>query len=434
MKESYNYPRVLIVTVNPLSTTSNNGKTYASFFKDYPKEKIAQLYFHREIPTSDVCTNYYQISDEDIINNILKRDVKLGRTVEGGFTQQRLIPENVNNKLKKYSLVRLARSLIWLSLDLKKGNVHEWLEKFNPEVIFFCGGNANYLYNKVLDLSKRYNSKIVYYITDDYVLPYFSFNIFEVINRIWTRHAFKRVCKRSDLILTIGNKMSKVYKKKYGIESKAIMNLVQANISIDENSVFKLNNLKFVYVGGLHSNRWKTLSAIGKSLERISQKGFNGVLEIYSQKQPEENILEQINQKKYSRYCGSLDEDGVKKTLQDADIVVHVESFDKTSKKVTYLSISTKISEYMASGKCILAVGPKDVASIEYLIETESGFVITNIEDECIDEKMINIFENVNDRCFYRKQAFLTAKRNHAAETKTSEFQYDIINLISNKQ
>ncbi len=39
--KSKKYPRVLIITVNPLSTVSNNGKTYASFFKDYPKEKLA---------------------------------------------------------------------------------------------------------------------------------------------------------------------------------------------------------------------------------------------------------------------------------------------------------------------------------------------------------------------------------------------------------
>jgi hypothetical protein len=57
---------------------------------------------------------------------------------------------------------------------------------YAPEVIFFCGGNANYLYNKVLKLSKKYNVKIVYYITDDHVLPYFSFNIFNIINRIRT--------------------------------------------------------------------------------------------------------------------------------------------------------------------------------------------------------------------------------------------------------
>lgn len=427
------YPRVLIVTVNPLSTTSNNGKTYASFFNGYPKENIAQLYFHREVPTSDVCENYYKISDEDIINNFLDKSKKMGGEVCKGNAEERLIPKNINNKLKKSSMVRFVRSLLWTILDLEKDYVKSWLDKVNPEIIFFCGGNANYLYNSVLKLSKKYNSKIVYYITDDYVLPYFSFNIFNIINRIWTRNVFKKMCKKSSLILTIGDKMSNVYKERYGIESKKIMNLVEIKDRKILNNELKINNLQFVYVGGLHSNRWRVLSLIGKSLERIDKQGFRGNLKIYSQHPPEDKILNEINNKDYSKYCGSLDSNGVKEVLINADVLIHVESFDRKSKRVTYLSVSTKIPEYMSSGKCILAVGPKDVASIEYLIETKSGFVITSMDNGDIDNDIIDIFQNTDKRNSYIEQAILTVKQNHDIQIKRKEFQQDIVSLKSCK-
>jgi glycosyltransferase involved in cell wall biosynthesis len=425
------YPRVLIVTVNPLSTTSNNGKTYASFFKGYPKEKIAQLYFHREIPTSDVCENYYRISDEDIINNILGRNKNIGKKVCRETIEERLISENINNVLKKSSIIRFIRSLFWLSLDLEKDGVKRWLDKFEPEVIFFCGGNANYLYSKVLKLAKKYNAKIVYYITDDYVLPYFSFNIFNFINRNWTRSVFKKICKNSSLILTIGDKMSNVYKKRYGIESKKIMNLVEIRDEKISSNQLKNNDLEFVYVGGLHSNRWKVLSLIGKSLERVDKKGFRGSIKIYSQKQPEEKILKKLNNKNYSKYCGSLNSEGVKRVLNHADVLVHVESFDRSSKKITYLSISTKIPEYMSSGKCILAVGPKDVASIEYIMETKSGFVITSVDNENMDNKIMDIFQNPDKRNYYIAEALLTVKKNHDTEIEKEEFQKYIIKMKS---
>lgn len=427
------YPRVLIVTVNPLSTTSNNGKTYASFFKGYPKEHLAQLYFHREIPTSDVCENYYKISDEDRINNFLGRSENIGRKIYREAKEERLIPENTNNKLKKSSMVRFIRSLLWLSLDLKKNDVKSWLDKIDPEIIFFCGGNANYLYNNVLKLSQKYNAKIIYYITDDYVLPYFSFNIFNLINRIWTQNVFKKMCRNSSLILTIGDKMTRVYKEKYGIESKKIMNLVEFKEIEISNKVLKNNDLKFVFTGGLHSNRWKTLSLIGRSLERIEKQGFRGNLEIYSQYQPEEKILKEINNKNYSKHCGSLDLEGVKKILNNADVLVHVESFDRSSQIITYLSVSTKIPEYMSSGKCILAIGPKDVASVEYLLETKSGFVITSVDNEDIDNMIIDIFQNPDKRNCYIEQALLTVKQNHDVEIKRKEFQQEIINLKSYK-
>lgn len=423
------YPRVLIVSVNPLSRTSNNGKTYASFFDGYPKEHLAQLYFHREIPTSNVCDNYFKISDEDIIDNIFTKNKSIGRKVYREDIEERAIPTNVNNKLKRISIIRFLRSLIWLSIDLESGDVKKWIDDFNPEVIFFCGGNANYLYNKVLKLSKIYNSKIVYYITDDYVLPYFSLNIFDQINRFWTLKVLKKICNNSSLIFTIGDKMSKVYSERYGISSKRIMNLVEVETKNMPDGELKINDLQFVYVGGLHSNRWKTLSFIGKSLERVNKKGFKGNIKIYSQSQPEEKILQELNNKGYSEFLGSLDTKGVKKVISQADVLVHVESFDNKSKKITSLSISTKIPEYMSSGKSILAVGPSDVASIEYINETESGFIVSSNVDKDVDDIIIDIFKNPDKRKYHIKQSLLTVKKNHDIKSKRNEFQQEIVKL-----
>lgn len=419
-------PRVLIITVNPLSSTSSNGKTFASFFKGYPKECIAQLYFHREIPSSSVCENYYKISDESIIKNLLGRSKKTGNKVYMQDREERLIPQNINNKLKKSSIVRFARTLVWLSLDLGKEDVKNWLDEFNPQIIFFCGGDANYLYSKVIGLSKAYNAKIIYYITDDYVLPYFSINPFYLINRLWTRNMFKKMCINSSLILTIGDKMSRAYKEKYGIECEKIMNLVDIETDKIEETSFKKNNLKFVYAGGLHTNRWKTLSLIGKSFQRLEREGIKASIEIYSQNKPQEKILKAMNNSHYSKYCGSLDEKGVKRILREADVLVHVESFDYISQRVTCLSVSTKISEYMATGKCILAFGPKDVASIEYLKETDSGFVVTSTKSQDIDNILREIIINPQKRDLYAIQALQIAKENHDIKKRRNEFQQKI--------
>lgn len=426
------YPRVLIITVNPLSKVSNNGKTYASFFKDYPNEKLAQLYFHREIPDSDVCENYYKISDEDLLGNLFKKNKVLGSKVQFGANEERLFPQNITNKLKSSHLIRFVRSLLWLFLDFEKDGIKDWLDNYNPEVIFFCGGNANYLYSKVIEISKKYNSKLIYYITDDYVLPYFSLNFFKILNRIWTRNSFKKICKNSGLILTIGDKMSEVYMEKYGIESKKIMNLVEPDKFEELKNEFKNNDLKFVYVGGLHSNRWKTLSLIGESLRRVNNNGFRGNLEIYSMTKPEGKIYNEINKDNFSKYCGSLNAKEVHEVYKSADVLIHVESFDDRSKEITYLSVSTKIPEYMASGKCILAIGPKDVASIEYLKNTNSAFVVSSRDTQDIDNTIIELFKDVEKREFFTQQARLTFKKNHDAEVIRAQFHDNIIAMSQN--
>ncbi len=359
-----------------------------------------------------MCENYYKILDEDIIGNLFGKSKVLGSEVYIETSEKRLIPQNINNSLKKSHLIRFVRSLLWrLSLNFNKEGVKDWLDSFNPDIIFFCGGNANYLYRKVLKLSKKYDSKLIYYITDDYVLPYFSLNIFKKLNRIWTRNSFKKICSESSLVLTIGDKMAEVYKEKYGIESKKIMNLVETKKYEELKDEFRNNDLKFVYAGGLHSNRWKTLALIGESLRRINNQGFRGNLEIYSAIKPEGKYFDEINKDGFSKYCGSLNAEEVKDVLKSADVLIHVESFDDRGKEVTYLSVSTKIPEYMVSGKCILAIGPKDVASIEYLNKTNSGFVVTSMDKQDIDNTIIELFKDVDKRESFVQQAYLTFKK-----------------------
>jgi glycosyltransferase involved in cell wall biosynthesis len=79
-------------------------------------------------------------------------------------------------------------------------------------------------------------------------------------------------------------------------------------------------------------------------------------------------------------FKGALNAAEVQQVIVESDILVHVESMDKVSRKLTRLSVSTKIPEYLASGRCILAVGPAEVASIRYIQDHEAGLVVTDLE------------------------------------------------------
>ena len=57
---------------------------------------------------------------------------------------------------------------------------------------------------------------------------------------------------------------------------------------------------------------------------------------------------------------------------------MHVEAFDKKNRKITRLSMSTKISEYVASGAQVLAIGPSDVASMRCLADNRLGLCVHN--------------------------------------------------------
>ena len=61
------YPRVLVVSNNAFSKVGNNGKTLASFFKKFPSDKIAQLYFNSEIPSDNEYKNFFRVTDNEIL-------------------------------------------------------------------------------------------------------------------------------------------------------------------------------------------------------------------------------------------------------------------------------------------------------------------------------------------------------------------------------
>ena len=429
MTPQENAPTVLIVAVNPLSTTSNNGKTLASLFEGYPRQSIAQLYFHREIPTSDVCDNYYRISDEDLVRGIVRGAAPKGSKVLATDVATRVIPERTNNLLKKSRAIRFARSLLWKAVSLERGAVREWLDELNPDVIFFCGGDANHLYKKVLGLSKRYGAKIVYYITDDYVLPICTANVFHLITRAWTRRVFKQMCRESSLILTIGKKMSRVYESRYDIRSESVMNLVHIEDVEHDGARPTSQPMVFSYVGGLHSNRWRVLADLAEALERVWARGLHGELRIYSEHPPEATQLKVLDRPPFSAYCGGLDSEGVRTVLRESDVLVHVEASDRKSKRVTSLSISTKISEYMAAGKPILAIGPKDVASIEYLEQTSSAFLVAPTSAEAIDSTLAEIMSDHGQRQRRARRARATARASHDEKVVRPQFQQRIVAL-----
>ena len=66
--------KVLVISHNILSHTSNMGRTLLNFFKDFPQESLSQLYFHKEVPTTDICTDYFRVTDFDVIKKRKKEE------------------------------------------------------------------------------------------------------------------------------------------------------------------------------------------------------------------------------------------------------------------------------------------------------------------------------------------------------------------------
>ena len=110
-------------------------------------------------------------------------------------------------------------------------------------------------------------------------------------------------------------------------------------------------------------------------------------------------------------FHGRISNEEVKNVQAAADILLHVENFSLKDKLTTRLSFSTKLVDYFYQGKCIFAVGPKDVASIDYLMKNDAAVVATNEKE--IYEKLKMLVENPDIIREYGDKAWDCGKRNH---------------------
>lgn len=381
-------PRVLVVSVNPLSETSNNGKTIASFFKGYPKGRLAHLYFHREPPSSDTCDNYARITDAHILRYVRRVGREPVAVEMVSFAAREagssIMPQRSLDLVKNWWWLRLARALVWRCIPWQSSpGLTDWLTRFGPQVIFFCGGDANYLYSAVESWSRRFGAPVVLYVTDDYILPAKTGSVARTITRLWTRYAFLRMARTAPAVLTIGDRMEEVYRSRFGVESTPLMNAVDVESFPERQLGGSRDPVSFVYVGSLHSNRGQVLVYLGEALRALRERGISCEL-IYYARAAAEGDLRLALERSGVRYGGCLDAEGVRGALASADVAVHVEAFDAGSRLVTHLSLSTKIPEYMAAGAPVLAIGPSEIASMRYVRDGGFGLSVNSLSQSDI--------------------------------------------------
>lgn len=390
MVSKLNYPKVLIISNNPLSETSNNGKTLASFFDDYPSEKISQLYFSSEIPSSNNCYNYFKISDKDILESVVSKNKLTGKkvslTVNSNTINSDAVSGKFRNIAKESNFLRLFREFFWKSEKWKSSELINWLDKISPEIIFFCAGDSAFAYDVSNSIQRKYNSKLAIYLTDDYILPRKTLNLFWWIRRNLILSKMKSTIAKSDSFFTISDKMKEKYAILFQKDSTVAINMVE---SLKEERIIKSSDVTtLVYAGGIHYKRYKTLHMLAKAIKKYNEEENNGrkvLLKIYSTQYISKKKKKLLNIENSSEFCGGVNSSELKRILNTCDIPVHVESFDKKSIESTQLSISTKIPEYLSLNKPILAIGPKNIASMQYIKNsayciTEPGHIYRNFK------------------------------------------------------
>ena len=114
--------------------------------------------------------------------------------------------------------------------------------------------------------------------------------------------------------------------------------------------------------------------------------------------------------------------------MHDADVVLHIESFDRDNIETVRYSFSTKIIDCLQSGNQVLGIGPKGIASIEYLKKVDGAIVVddqNNIFD--VIQQIVLHSDELNEN---RKLTREYAKKYHEINAVQQSIRKDFEKLM----
>jgi hypothetical protein len=420
-----NTNKILIVSHNCFSKVSNNGKTLESIFSTFSKDEIAQLFFNDDSTIDfEYCSNYFKITDLNVLISLLSFKSICGENI----SKTNLKNKKNSNKLFSYSfksktvIFSILRDLLWSSGKWKSPNLFEWINNFNPDIIFFVGGNYEFSHNIAYHLSVQYNRPLVSYFTDDYVLNPQCRNIVERYQRSRMVKYFSKTIEHSSMCFAIGYDMANEYSMYFKKIFLPLMNSVER-----EDYIPYLNNRKVLvisYFGGLHLNRWQMIIRLARVIN-------GAVINIYTIDIPSDDILLEF-QKYNIVYKGTVEGDYLKNEIIKSDVLLHVESDDKYYRSLTKLSVSTKIPEYLISGRLVLGFGPMEVASMRLLEAYNIGIVISSsITDNELKLELDKVISNYLTRYKIGLNGYEYAIENFDKSKNSYFFKTNIKKLIS---
>ncbi len=429
MKDS----RILIVAHNSFSKFSNNGKTLESMFSDFKREQLMQVFFsENEHPDFEFCTNYFKITDGNVLKKLLFLAKDCG-SIENFNDEELLKIDDYNVKSKKFknsiffkfaksksNYLTFFRDILWSFNTWKTKKFLDWNNTLNPNLVFYVGGNFGFSHNIARYLAKYNNVPLVVYFTDDYLINPINQNIIDVIQRNRMKLFYKKTVEQAAICFAIGDLMAKDYSTYFGKKFHPIMNSTE----IEEYVLYtQKQRIVVSYFGGLHLNRDKMLTRLGKVNSNIS-------INVYSMAEVSDKLNGQFKASGID-FKGAITGKALKKAIIESDILLHVESDDAFNKSLTKLSVSTKIPEYLMSGRLILGFGPPDAASMRILSDNEIGLVIpSTVPDKLLETELNEIASNFELRKAIGKKGYDYAVNNFDKQIISKQFKQQLESLL----
>lgn len=430
---------ILVITKSPWDATNAFGNTLSNFFGGWHEVRVSNIYCREGLPNNDVCHSYYNITESQLLKNMCSPR-KIGRKfshLDLKEKRQSQFDEKVILREKKIldffrenrgTLFLIAREILWKLGGWRNKQLGGFLNENKADIIFAAVDDSIYLKNIILYCKKKTNAELILFFSDD-VYHHKTYLPLQYLYQSVVRRSIKKCVKIAGKLYGASPLLSEKFEPYFGKQIEPLYKGCFFDCAVIKESISF--PIKMVFAGNLFYGRWKILAMIADELEKINQGDIKIVQEIYTTTTITRILNAALNKERSSRVMGAVPYEKVKQVLANADIVLHVESFEKKQIKTTWLSFSTKIIDCMQSGRCMLAIGPASIASIQY-VETVDGAVV--VSDLSKLSKVLHDFVQNPEQIIKRAVKLNEfARRHHGVMLMQDKLKHDFSALIDKK-
>lgn len=378
-----NIPKVLILS---RAFDAGDAITTLNLFSKWPKEK---LFCASPIQSSFILyfQEYYFFGDLELkprfpfsLFDKLPKSTIIP-TISNG-EQKNTFPKIISLKrllYKKYFLPILR----YLDLYEERFAFHLsesfriWINQIKPDVIYTSIGDISFA--KFLDefVDSFPDIKVVTHGFDDWTTPSYS-----IINRKnhckKAEELMKSLFVKSDMLLTSSEKMAQEYNKNYSRNFITFHNPVDLINILQTRKETQKKRKQLTYIGKVSTHNAKAILDMIKAVEHYNSTYSEKIIfAIYTQST--NDVLDSFNIKgdAYTFIYPPIVNSAVAELLVNSNILYLPITITEEVKRFTRHSMSTKIGEYLASGRPIIYCGPEDIAMTEFFKEKKCGICIT---------------------------------------------------------
>lgn len=419
--------KILVITLNAWNLSNSTGNTISNLFAGLnANDEVANIYCRNEVIDNTICKRYFKVTESDILKNIFTHQ-KCGSVICNCFNSHNRLEINnnrseINNnkrasffKKHRHIVFLLLREIIWTFPVWKNDKFKGFVRDFAPDVIYMHGHYNLYMHWILSYCQEISGAKVVMYWGDDMYgrknktpLGYFYESLL--------RKRFRKSIEVSSLLfggsLQLCDEYSKLFDKKFTPFFKECK-----QIRSDEKKKFE-SPLTVVYAGNLLFGREAIMVQFVKAIAHVNYGSVTPLLylKIISNTVPSKESLSYLDDKKNSCFLGSKSYSEVCEEMDKSDMALFIESFAPQCILSTRLSFSTKIIDCLQSKAAILAIGPKEIASIDYLSQNHLGYIITDVNE--IEQKLSYLTNHPEILYMLNKKKVEFAIKNHTNTSK----------------